>query len=49
MNTKLEILKFDNMDNRWNNFRKTVCEVADGVLGKSAKTTTKNISKKHYV
>ena len=29
-----------------NNFRKTICEVADGVLGKSVKTATMNISEK---
>ena len=46
MNTKLESLKFDNVEDGWNNFRKTICEVADGVLGKSAKTATRNISEK---
>ena len=34
------------MKDGWNNFRKTICEVADGVLGKSAKTATRNISEK---
>ena len=34
------------MEDGWNNFRKTICEVADGVLGKSAKTATRNISEK---
>ena len=34
------------MEDGWNNFRKTICEVADGVLGKSAKTATRNISGK---
>ena len=43
---KLESLKFDNVEDGWNNFRKTICEVADGVLGKSAKTATRNISEK---
>ena len=46
MNTKLESLKFDNVEYGWNNFRKTICEVADCVLRKSAKTATRNISKK---
>ena len=46
MSTKLESLKFDNVEDGWNNFRKTICEVADGVLGKSAKTATRNISEK---
>ena len=39
----LRVLKFDNVEDRWNNFRKTICEVADCVLGKSAKTATRNI------
>ena len=46
LNTKLESLKFDNVENGWNNFRKTICEVADGVLGKSAEAATRNISEK---
>ena len=27
-------------------FRKTICEVADGVIGKKVKTATRNISEK---
>ena len=46
LSTKLESLKFDNVEDGRNNFRKTICEVADGVLGKSAKTATRNISEK---
>ena len=46
LNPKLESLKFDNVEDVWNNFRKTICEFADGVLGRSAKTATKNISEK---
>ena len=46
LSTGLEGLKFDNVEDGWNNFRKTICEVADGVLGKSAKTATRNISEK---
>ena len=45
-NTKLESLKFDNVEDEWNNFRKTICEVADGVLGKKVKTAARNISEK---
>ena len=46
LNTKLENSKFDNVEDGWNKFRKTICEVADGVLGESAKTATRNISEK---
>ena len=46
LNTKLESLKFDNVEDGWNIFRKTICEVADGVLGKTVKTTTRNINEK---
>ena len=34
------------MEDGWNNFRKTFCEVADDVLGKSVKTAARNISEK---
>ena len=30
-------LKFDNVEDGWNNFRKTTCEVADGILGKKVR------------
>ena len=46
LNTKLDSLKFDNVEDGWNNFRKIVCEVANGVLGKKVKTAAKNISEK---
>ena len=46
LNNKLESLKFDNVEGGWNNLRKTICEVADGVLEKSTKTATRNISEK---
>ena len=46
LNIKLEILKFDNVEDGWNNLRKTICEVADGVLRKSTKTAPRNISEK---
>jgi len=41
---ELESLKFDNVENGRNNFRKTICEVADGVLGNKVKTAARNIS-----
>ena len=47
LNTKLEILKFDNVEDGWNNFRQTICEVADGALGKKIKTATRNISENY--
>ena len=34
------------MEDGWNNFGKTICEVADGALGRSAKTATRNISER---
>jgi len=34
LNIKLESLKFDSVEDGWNNFRKTISEVANGVLGK---------------
>jgi hypothetical protein len=30
----------------WNNFRKTICEATDGVLGKKAKNAARNISER---
>jgi hypothetical protein len=42
----LESLKFDNVEDGWNNFRETICEVADGVLGKKVRTAARNISEK---
>jgi hypothetical protein len=46
LNTKLESLKFDNAEDGWNTFRKTICEVADGVLGKKVRNAARNISEK---
>jgi len=43
LNTKLESLKFYNEEDAWNNFRKTIQEVADGFLGKKVKTVSRNI------
>ena len=34
------------MEYGWNNFRKAICEVADGVLGKKVKTAARSISAK---
>ncbi|XP_065571512.1 craniofacial development protein 2-like [Artemia franciscana] len=38
LNTKLESLKFDNVEDGWNYFRKKICEVVDGVLRKKVRT-----------
>ena len=46
LNTKLEGLKFDNVEVNRSNFIKTIYDVADGVLGKKNKTTTRIISEK---
>ena len=35
-----------NVEDGWNNCRKTICEVADGVLGKNFMTVARNISEK---
>ena len=34
------------MEDGWNNFRKTICKVTDGVFGKNVKTAARNISGK---
>ena len=49
LNTKFESLKFDNMEDEWNIFRKTVFEINDGVLGEKVKAAARNISEKLYV
>ena len=46
LNTKPENLKFDNVEDGWSNFRKTICAVVDGVLGMEDKTAARNISEK---
>ena len=46
LNTKLGSLKFDNVEDGWNYFRKTIWEVTSGVSGKKIKTTARNISEK---
>ena len=49
MDTKLESLKLDNVEDGWNKFSKTVCEVADGILGKKVRTAARKLVKKFYV
>jgi len=34
------------MEDGWNNFRKAICEVAEGILGKKVRTAASNISEK---
>ena len=40
LNTKLESMKFDNVDHGWNDFRKTIYEFADGILRKKVKSSS---------
>ena len=44
--TTREFLKFDNVEDGWNIFRKIHCEVADSVIGKKVKNAARNISEK---
>ena len=46
LNTKLESLELDIVEDERKNFRKTICEVADGVLGKTVRSAAWNISEK---
>ena len=46
--TKLEN-KFDNVEDGWNNFKKIVCEFADGVLGKIFRNAARNIIENSYI
>ena len=46
LNTKLASLKLDNVEDGWNKFWKTICEVTDVVLGKKGRTIARNISEK---
>ena len=46
LNNKLESFKLDNVEDSWNYFRKTICEVADVVLGKKFRTAARIISGK---
>ena len=45
LNIKLKSLKLNNEEDGWSNFRKIVCEVADGVLGRKDGNVASNISK----
>ena len=45
MNTKLESLIFDNVEDGWHYFRKIISEAADSVLGKKVMNAARNISK----
>ena len=49
MNAKLEILKTVDVEDRWNNYRKTICEVADGVLRNKVRSAARNIGEKFSV
>jgi hypothetical protein len=49
LNTKLESLKFDNVEDGWNNFRKSICEVVDDVLGRKLRLQLGTLVKKIYV
>ena len=46
LNNKVESLKFNNVEDEWNNFRKIICKVADGVLGKKVRSAARDISEK---
>jgi len=46
LNAVVDSLKFDNVEDGWNNFRKTIYEVINRVLGKKVKTADRNISEK---
>ena len=46
LTTKLQSLKFDKVEYGWNNFKKTIWEIADGVLGKKVMTSARNIPEK---
>ena len=43
-NLRIWNLKFDNVEDEWNNFGKIVCVAADGVLGKKVRNAARNIS-----
>ena len=42
----MRVENFNNVEDGWNNFRKMICEVADGVLGKKARIAARNINEK---
>jgi hypothetical protein len=39
-------LKFENVEDGWNNFGKTICEIADGVSGNKVRSAVRNNSEK---
>ena len=45
-NAKLESLKFDNVEDECNNFRKTIYDIADNVLGKKIENAATDIREK---
>ena len=49
LNIKLKSPKLDNVEDGWNNFRKIICEVADGVLGGKLETQLRILVKMFYV
>jgi len=48
LNAKLESLKFDNVEDGWNYFRKTTCQVADGLEGRKLGLELAILVKKLY-
>ena len=46
LDTKVENLKFNSVEDGWNNFGEPICEVAEGVLVKKVRTAARNISDK---
>jgi hypothetical protein len=46
LNARLKSLKFDYVEDGWNNSRTIICKVADGFLGKKLKNAARNISEK---
>ena len=46
LSTKLESLKFENVEDGWNNSRKVICGVTDNVLRKKVRNAARNINKK---
>ena len=49
LSLKLDCLEFDSIEDRWNNFRKIIYEVADGVLGEKVRNVDRNISEKAFM
>ena len=43
LNAKRESLKFDNLEDGYDNFRKIVYEVADGILRKKGRNAARNV------